>query len=133
MNGAKVRAYSLAKDGNKQLADHFQVKEFRCRDNTDTVFVSAELVHILEQIRVHFGKAVNVNSGYRTEAHNKAEGGSPNSQHKYGMAADVAIKSVAPKDIAAYAEKLLPGRGGIGIYKNFVHIDVRANKSRWNG
>jgi hypothetical protein len=22
---------------------------------------------------------------------------------------------------------------GIGIYKNFVHIDVRATRSRWNG
>ena len=119
MNGAKVKAYSLAKDGSKKLSDHFLVREFRCHDGTDTIFVSAELVHILEQIRVYFGKAVNVNSGYRTEAHNEAEGGAAYSQHKYGTAADISIRGVAPKEIAAYAEKLLPGRGGIGIYKSF--------------
>lgn len=37
------------------------------------------------------------------------------------------------KQIAAYAEKLLPNRGGIGIYGTFTHIDGRAVKSRWNG
>ena len=40
-----------------------------------------------------------------------------------------------PADIAAYAETLLPGTGGIGRYpaKGFVHLDVRAARSRWTG
>lgn len=49
------------------------------------------------------------------------------------MAADITIQGVTPAQIAAYAEVLLPGTGGIGIYKRFTHIDVRKIKSRWKG
>ena len=133
MNGATVKVYSLAKDGGKQITPHFKVKEFRCYDGSDTIFVSQELAEVLEKIRVHFGKPVTINSGYRTEAKNKAVGGAAYSQHKYGTAADITVKGVAPKDVAAYAETILVGMGGIGIYKSFTHIDVRKTKSRWNG
>lgn len=133
MNGATVKVYSKAKDGGKALSAHFKVREFTCHDGSDTVFISPELVTVLEKIRVHFGKPVNINSGYRTEAHNKANGGAAYSQHKYGMAADISIQGVTPKQIAAYAETLLTGTGGIGIYTSFCHIDVRKTKSRWNG
>ena len=135
MGGVDVTSavYSKAKDGNKKLSDHFKVKEFACHDGTDTVFVSDALVQVLEQIRRHFGKPVNINSGYRTEAHNKANGGAAYSQHKYGMAADISIQGVTPGQIAAYAETLLTGTGGSGIYKSFCHVDVRKAKSRWKG
>ena len=133
MNGATVKVYSLAKDGSKQLSAHFKVREFACHDGSDTVFVSDKLVEALEKIRGHFGKPVSINSGYRTEFHNKTCGGAPYSQHKYGLAADITIQGVTPAQIAAYAETLLPGTGGIGIYKSFTHIDVRKVKSRWNG
>ena len=32
-----------------------------------------------------------------------------------------------------FAETLMPEHGGIGQYKNFVHIDVRHEKARWHG
>lgn len=56
MNGAIVKVYSKAKDGGTALSAHFKVREFACHDGTDTVFISSELVGILEKIRVHFGK-----------------------------------------------------------------------------
>ena len=133
MNGATVKAYSRAKDGLVKLSDHFKVNEFACSDGSDAVFVSPELVEVLEKIRVHFGKPVHINSAYRTAAKNKAVGGAAQSQHMYGTAADIHIDGVTPKAVAAYAEKLLVGRGGIGIYKSFCHVDVRKVKSRWNG
>lgn len=131
MNGAAVRAYSRAKDGNTALTNHFKVWEFACHDGSDTVFVSEELTEVLEKIRLHFGKPVVITSGYRTERHNEKSGGAAYSRHKYGMAADITISGVAPADIAAYAETLLCGRGGIGIYRRFCHVDVRSKKSRW--
>lgn len=133
MNGATVKVYSKAKDGTKQLTKNFKVREFACSDGSDVVFVAEGLVAVLQQIRSHFGKAVTINSGYRTVAKNKAVGGAAYSQHLYGMAADITVKGVSPKDVAAYAETLLPNTGGIGIYSTFVHIDVRNTKSRWNG
>ena len=133
MNGATVKAYSKAKDGSKALSANFKVREFACSDGTDTIFIAPALVTVLQQIRDHFKAPVTINSGYRTEAKNKAVGGATYSQHKYGTAADITVKGVAPKDVAAYAETILVGMGGIGIYKNFTHIDVRKTKSRWNG
>lgn len=133
MAGQVVKVYSKAKEGNVKLSKNFTVKEFACSDGTDTVFISLALVNLLQKIRNHFGKAVIINSAYRTEAHNKSIGGAAYSQHKYGLAADIHINGVTPKEIAAYVETLMPSSGGIGIYKSFVHVDVRRVKSRWNG
>ena len=136
MNGATVKVYSRAKDGLKLVVStcpNFKVNEFACTDSSDVVFVSPELVKVLQKIRNHFKKPVTINSGYRTVTKNKAVGGAAYSQHLYGMAADIVVQGVAPKVVAAYAESLLPGTGGIGIYSTFTHIDVRKTKCRWNG
>ena len=128
-----IKAYSKAKDGNKQLSKNFKVREFACSDGSDPIFIDSELVTILQKIRNHFGKSVTITSAYRTPGKNKACGGTTYSQHLYGRAADIKIKGVAPKTVAAYAETLLKNKGGIGIYKTFTHIDTRTSKSRWNG
>lgn len=133
MNGATVKVYSKTKDGAKQLTKNFKVREFACSDGSDVIFVSEGLVAVLQQIRSHFGKAVTVNSGYRTPAKNKTVGGAAYSQHLYGLAADITVQGVSSRTVAAYAETLLPDTGGIGIYDTFTHIDVRSAKSRWNG
>lgn len=130
----EVKAYSLAAEGAQQISPHFKVREFRCKDGSDPVFVAPRLVEVLEAIRTHFGAAVTINSGYRTVSHNAAtKNSSPKSQHLYGLAADIVVKGHSPKEVAAYAETLLGDHGGLGIYNTFVHVDVRAEKSRWRG
>lgn len=128
-----IKAYSKAKDGNKKLSTNFKVREFACTDGSDPIFIDSDLVAILQKIRTHFGKAVTINSAYRTPTKNKAVGGTTYSQHLYGRAADIKVNGVSPKKVAAYAETLLKNKGGIGIYSTFTHIDTRATKNRWNG
>ena len=138
-----IKQYSLKADGAKQLSPAFRVREFRCRDGTDTILIDEGLVVLLQCIREHFGKPVHITSGYRTAAHNAAVGGSKSSQHLLGRAADFYVEGVPVATVAAYAETLLSGRGGIGRYPKdaahpsrktgWVHIDTRANKSRWKG
>ena len=138
-----LKEYSLRKDGAKQLSPAFRVREFRCRDGTDAVLIDEELVVVLQCIREHFGKPVHITSGYRTAAHNTAVGGSKSSQHLLGRAADLWVEGTIVEAVAAYAESLLPGRGGIGRYPKdakhptrttgWVHIDTRPGKSRWVG
>lgn len=128
-----VTAYSKAKDGNKKLSANFRVKEFACADGSDPIFISPDLVSVLQKIRAHFGKPVTITSAYRTPAHNAKIGGVANSQHLFGAAADIKVKNVSPLRVAQYAEQILINKGGIGVYETFVHIDVRPTKSRWNG
>lgn len=135
MNGVSVKVYSLAKDGNKALSTNFKVREFKCNDGSDVILIAPELVTVLQKIRTHFARPVTITSAYRTPTHNKKESGKTYSQHQYGTAADIVVTGVAPAKVAAYAETLLPNKGGIGIYtkKGFTHVDVRTKKSRWNG
>lgn len=45
--------------------------------------------NILDPLREKYGKPIKVTSGYRCQRLNKLVGGSQNSQHLYGMAADI--------------------------------------------
>lgn len=128
-----IKVYSKAKDGNKKLSTNFRVKEFACSDGSDPIFIDSELVDVLQKIRAHFGKALTITSAYRTPTHNKNVGGTTYSQHLYGKAADIKVSGVPPEKVVAYAEKILPDKGGIGIYNTFTHIDIRSSKSRWIG
>ena len=43
-----IKQYSLAKDGARQLAPAFKVREFRCRDGSDTIMVDEALTVLLQ-------------------------------------------------------------------------------------
>ena len=47
------------------------------------------VAYILDPLREAYGKPIRVNSGYRSEALNKAIGGAASSQHMKGQAADI--------------------------------------------
>ena len=133
-----LEAWSRTRDGTRKLSANFTVAEFACKDGSDPVFVDSSLAALLQKIRDHFGRPVVITSGYRTAAHNAAVGGSKSSQHLLGRAADIQVQGVSVEDVAAYAESLLPGWGGVGRYpvkagraKGWVHVDTRPNKSRW--
>lgn len=126
------------KDDESKVSANFRVGEFACRGRgcCDDVKIDEDLVAYLQQIRDHYGRPVTVNSGYRCPVHNKTIGGSPTSRHTRGQAADIAVRDVAPAEVAKYAESI--GVLGIGLYENatdgfFVHIDTRQKKSFWYG
>lgn len=129
----EINAYSKAADGGKKLSGNFKVREFACKDGSDAVLVAPRLVMVLQTIRDHFGMAVTINSGYRTPQYNTKVGGVAHSQHCYGTAADIVVRGQTPAAVAAYARKIMPDWGGVGIYGRFCHIDVREAKADWKG
>jgi hypothetical protein len=133
-----VKTYSLSKDGNKKISEHFRVREFACKDGTDKILISTELVAMLEKLRAMLGEklggevSININSGYRTASHNRKVGGSTTSKHCKGLAADIICKrdgkTVSAKDVCTAAQDLdFDGIAYISI--GSTHVDVRGY--RW--
>lgn len=89
-----------------QLTEHFTLEELTVSPtakrlglpNTPTAEHIANMKYccekILEPVRAHFGKPVQVNSSYRAPAVNKAVGGSKTSQHVNGQAIDFEIPGI---------------------------------------
>lgn len=123
--------YSLKLDGDTRLTEHFKVKEFACKDGTDIIKIDDDLLEILESLRQKLGKPIKIISGYRTKEYNKKCGGAYNSYHLLGKAADIRIDTMDPILVGLYAASL--GAKGIGIYKDFTHIDVRDISYMWKG
>lgn len=124
-----IRTFSKKTDGERYISPNFRVREFACKDGTDGIKIDYELVVILQTIRDHFGKAVIINSGYRTSSYDKKVGGSGSGHHTKGQAADITVSGVSPLTVGLYAAELLGERGGIEIGDSYCHIDVRT--SRW--
>lgn len=128
-----VNVYSYAAEGEKKISEHFRVREFRCKDGSDPVFVAPSLVDLLEKGRAILGAAIHINSGYRTVSHNaKQKGASPKSQHLYGHAVDIWVEGRTPEEVYDCFDRLMPDSGGVGIYSDRVHVDDRTVKSRWD-
>lgn len=133
-NGVKEYSKKIAGDDYFYIngkKTNFQIKEFACKDGTDLIKIDDELVEKLQIIRSYYNKPVIINSGYRTNVHNKKVGGSANSQHLLGKACDIVVKGISPKTVGEFAKKI--GFTGVGIYKDFVHVDTRKNISYWIG
>lgn len=129
-----VITYSLSKDGNKKITEHFRVEEFACKDGTDRVLISTKLVNMLEKLRAKLGCSININSGYRTVSHNRNVGGSLTSKHCYGLAADIICKkngSTLPASKVCCAAQTLGFPGIAYITKGATHVDVREGSTWW--
>lgn len=125
-----IKSYIMDTDANEEIGKYFKVKEFACKDGSQVVFIDSYLVLILDILRNEVKKPIIINSGYRTPARNKAVGGAKYSYHMRGMAADIRIEGMTAKEIAKKLDKIIPHECGIIVYKNWVHLDVRAKKYR---
>lgn len=119
------------------LTKNFARYEFQCPCGCGQQSVDTELAEKLQLIRDKVDRPLKITSGYRCITHNasKTVGGSPNSKHRYGMAADWRMenRSINPVALGILAQAV--GFGGIGIYWHsrgaFVHADTRGMKATW--
>lgn len=131
----------------KRLSTHFTVEEFDCHDGTkvmkrDYNGLSFLCKAFLEPLRAKYGR-VTINSGFRTAAYNRRIGGASKSFHVYTIhdgndhAADIRCARGTPREWHATLNYLRKtkrgGRGGLGLYDNFVHVDCRDYKADWRG
>lgn len=101
---------------------NFSAEEFRCKE-TGELEVQAEFMEKLQKLRYDYGRAMKVNSGYRSPRHSiEAKKPQPGT-HAQGIAVDIAAQGKDAHDLAFLAMK--HGFNGIGIAKTFVHLDTR--------
>ena len=132
---------SYPKSSTTKLSKNFNAREFRCGlgspcSSCTVTLIDPQLVVYLQKIRDYFGTEVEITSAYRCTSYNKRIGGATGSRHSKGQAADIVVRGVAPRRVAAYAEYI--GVKGVGLYETakdgyFVHIDTRTTKSFWYG
>lgn len=120
------------------MAIYFNVKEMTKSqtaklyhiDNTPTKEVVENLkkvMYILDMVRVHMGKPIFVNSGYRCRKLNEIVGGVHESMHTKGLAAD--FRTGEKEDINIMFEFLKENQKKFKIielinYTTFIHIGV---------
>lgn len=130
---------------------HLSWAELACHDDAKTPYPvewradrAVVLARTFEAVRALLGDSpLVILSGYRTKAYNsKLEGAALSSQHVQGRALDIAHGTLTPKEmyiriLSAQRRGVLPDLGGLGLYKTFVHIDVRPKQlgrlARWPG
>lgn len=124
-----IKTYSKKANGETKLTVNFKVKEFACKDGSDTIKIDDVTVGYLQKARDKFGVPIHINSGYRTSAYNKKVGGATNSYHVKGQAVDHHVNGkVALMELAKFYESI--GCLGIIVYtkSGFIHIDSRTKK-----
>jgi len=122
-----------------KLSTNFSLNEFASADGTaptnQVLKNLTELAKNLEVIRKHLGHPIRITSGFRSKEHNAKIGGSLNSYHVLGMAADIQVAKMKPENVAKAIELLIKDgkmkEGGLGIYKTWIHYDIRGTKARW--
>ena len=105
-----------------KLTKNFKLKEFECKGGGKMPLEAYEniikLAGQLQFLRDYTGRAIRVNSGFRSEAHNQDIGGVPNSRHLLGQAADITIDGLNPAQVFALIEDLID----MGLMLSLIHI-----------
>jgi len=109
---------------------YFKLSEFDSPDLPGSgIEMNEEFLHMLDAARKIYGKPMRVNSGYRTETHNKKVGGVSSSSHLKGLAADISCKDSSNRFEMVQAF-IKAGFKRIGVASSFIHIDNDKDKSQ---
>lgn len=121
------------------ISKHFSTKEMTCRckfPECKTQRISKDLIQRIEKIREEIAQPLIVTSAYRCtpyqeflRKHGVNTVVASKSQHELGNAVDV-----VPKDgkMVGFQDVCAKHFESIGLAKDFLHLDTRTGKRRWN-
>ncbi len=107
---------------------YFKAAEFACKcTQCDGGTMDGTFIDNLTRARKLAKVAFAITSGYRCATHNVRVGGTPDSSHLRGLAADVKVTSSHHRFVII--ESLLQsGFNRIGVADKFIHVDLDPDK-----
>lgn len=109
---------------------YFLEKEFAC-PCCGRAEMSERFISKLDNARAEVGVPFRINSGFRCVKHNLAVKGKDNSLHLAGQAADISTVDMSGSELHHLISVAMQDFGGIGLAKNFIHVDNRAVPTVW--
>lgn len=105
----------------------FTPQEFDCKGSGE-YWHDSKALDMLQAMRNDLGQALIINSGHRSEQHNRNVNGARYSQHRK-WAVDISTNGHDRKKLVQAAVNA--GFRGIGLGKTFLHLDPRPTKTVW--
>jgi len=131
--------FCLINPANTAGTQNFRLSEFHSKDGT-MVPISIRgniqiLMEQLEVIRQRLNSPIIITSGYRSPQHNTNVGGTSQSRHLCGMAADFFSPGISNSTVQSVVSQLINEGliidGGLGRYNTFTHYDIGPSR-RWD-
>ena len=105
------------------VMNHFELFEFDSPDSKDSGrYMQESTLRMLDDARGIAGIPFVINSGYRTNEHNRKVGGVSGSSHTKGYAVDIRCIGSNSRHVIVNA-LMKAGFNRIGIGNSFVHAD----------
>jgi hypothetical protein len=129
--------FSLREMTKSQTAARFNIPNNPDGDALDDLKNFCE--DVLEPVRANFGTPFTPSSGYRSPELNRRIGGSNNSQHCLGQAADIEVPGVANYELAVWIrdnlkfdQLILEHYNPASPSSGWVHVSYRHRNNRGN-
>lgn len=117
------------------MSEHFDIQELNPHGFELPPGIEANLeciaANFLEQVRAVVDRPVHVTSGYRSPVFNRRIGGSKNSRHMYGLAADVTWDGIDDHSVTKVRDRLMRELGEVFAFqliwypdRRFIHIGL---------
>lgn len=109
---------------------HFNISEFDSPDLPGSgEEMKASFLTMLDNARELAKIPFEINSGFRTDFHNKRVGGVESSSHLKGYAADISCNQ-SKERYRIISSLLSVGFNRIGVAKTFIHVDNDPDKPK---
>jgi len=102
---------------------HFDLSEFNCQETGENE-MSEEFLWAIDSLREKCGFSFVITSGFRSKNHSIEKAKKSPGTHAQGIACDIKVNGGAQRYKIAQ-EAIEMGFNGIGIAKDFVHVDLR--------